>query len=841
MHYVLVTPFIRLANYKTRRMIVLKFGGSSVGKPDRIKNIYNIVKPRVDNGENLCIVCSAFGGVTDQLISMIETAAIGNEKYVEIIESCKQRHYDAAAELLEGDAKIGLLTQIDVLFLKLENVLKGVFLLKEASDRSYDYVMSFGERLSNLSITHFFNASNLPSVFLDARDIIKTNSEFRAARVYKEDSYNNIQEIVNRNQEKTKIITGFIASDQHGRTTTLGRGGSDYTAALFAAATDAKQLEIWTDVDGVLTTNPKVVSSAYPIKEMSYVEAMEMSHFGAKVIYPPTILPVNEKGIPTYIKNTFNPEYVGTLIHDKTDDNSNGAIKGLSSQSDLALLTLSGTGMQGVPGVASRMFGSLAGSNINVILITQASSEHSICVAIKEDKADIAKEVLKGEFVKEIENTDIAEVHVEKDICIIAAVGEAMKDQPGIAGKLFSCLGRNGINIEAIAQGSSELNISFAVKAKDEKKALNLIHDTFFKNTIKTLNLFIVGTGLIGGTLIEQLKNFKQNILESKGIDLKLIGISNSRKMYLDENGIELSNWENLLSKSETEADPEKFVHNMIELNLANSIFVDNTASSRIPDFYKQIINKSISITTPNKVASSASTESYNELNELAKKRNTRFLNETNVGAGLPVISTIKSLRNSGDKITKIEAVLSGSLSYIFNNYTSDLSFHDIVKEAQKLGYTEPDPRDDLSGSDVKRKITILARESGYTINQNDVELSAILPSECMEADTVDDFFESLITHKDYFTDLIKKAEQENKRLRYIASFENNKAKIALASVDSSSPFYNLANSDNMISFNTERYVNSPLVISGPGAGANVTAAGVFSEIMQIANESFNY
>ena len=822
-------------------MIVLKFGGSSVGKPDRIKNIYSIVKPRIDGGENLCIVCSAFGGVTDQLISMIETAAIGDSKYLEIIEACKQRHYSSTEELLTGDARKDLLAQIDILFLKLENVLKGVFLLKEASDRSYDYVMSFGERLSNLSIAHFFNANELPSVFLDARDIIKTNSEFRSARVYKEDTYKNIAEVVERNKSKTKIITGFIASDQHGRTTTLGRGGSDYTAALFAAALNAKQLEIWTDVDGVLTTNPKVVSSAYPIKEMSYVEAMEMSHFGAKVIYPPTILPVNEKGIPTYIRNTFNPDYVGTLISKETTNENNGAIKGLSSQSGLALLTLSGTGMQGVPGIASRMFASLASSNINVILITQASSEHSICVAIKEDKADIAKEVLKGEFSKEIENTDVDEVHVEKDICIIAAVGEAMKEQPGIAGKVFSCLGRNGINIEAIAQGSSELNISFAVKAEDEKKALNLIHDTFFKNTIKTLNLFIVGTGLIGGTLIEQLKEFRQNIRESRGIDLKLIGISNSRKMHIAEEGIELSHWENSLNESEVTADPELFVKSMFELNLANSIFVDNTASSTIPNFYKEIINKSIAIVTPNKVASSASTESYNELNQLAKKRNTRFLNETNVGAGLPVISTIKSLRNSGDTITKIEAVLSGSLSYIFNNYTSNSSFYDIVKEAQKLGYTEPDPRDDLSGSDVKRKITILAREAGYTINQEDVNLSPILPEVCMEAETVDDFYETLLSNKQYFTNMIKEAESKNQRLRYIASFENNQAKVALESVDSSSPFYNLANSDNMISFNTERYINSPLVISGPGAGANVTAAGVFSDIMQIANESFNY
>ena len=821
-------------------MIVLKFGGSSVGKPERIRNILSIVQPRIQAGQDLCIVCSAFGGVTDQLINMIDLASRGDEKYTSIIKACKQRHYDSAEELLDGEHKVNLLSQIDILFHKLENVLRGVFLLKEASDRSYDYVMSFGERLSNLSISHFFNSKEINSVFLDAREVIKTDSEFRSARVYVEESYKNIIDLVEKHAGQTKIITGFIASDQHGRTTTLGRGGSDYTAALFAAALNAKALEIWTDVDGVLTTNPKLVKTAYPINEMSYIEAMEMSHFGAKVIYPPTILPVHEKGIPTYIKNTFNPDYVGTIISNDAQQ-SKGSIKGLSSSDGLVLLTLSGSGMQGVPGVASRLFSSLANSNINVILITQASSEHSICVAIKEEKAQIAREVLKVEFQKEIENKDIAEVHIEEDICIIAAVGEAMKNQPGIAGKLFSTLGRNGVNIEAIAQGSSELNISFAIKSSDEEKALKLIHDTFFHNTIKTLNLFIVGTGLIGGTLIQQLKDFKESILDSKGIDLKLIGLSNSRKMHFDPNGIILNTWETSLAGSEQAANPENFVNQMIKFNLANSIFIDNTASTVLPDYYKKILNNSISISTPNKVASSASFEFYNELKELAKKRNTKFLIETNVGAGLPVISTIKSLRNSGDTITKIEAVLSGSLSYIFNNFSSQSSFHDIVKDAQKLGYTEPDPRDDLSGSDVKRKITILIRESGYNIDQSEVDLNAILPQDCMEQETVDLFFESLIKHNDHFVNMIKDAENRNERLRYIASFVDGKASIALKSVDSSSPFYNLSNSDNMISFNTTRYTDSPLVISGPGAGANVTAAGVFSEVMQIAAESFDY
>ncbi len=821
-------------------MKVLKFGGSSVATPNRIRNIFSIIQPRIAQNENLAIVFSAFGGVTDQLIEMIETAGKGDDSYVNVVQTCKERHYEAIEDLFEGNHRSNELARIDVLFLKLENVLRGVHLLKEASDRSYDYVMSFGERLSNSIIASYYKTQNVNTEYIDARQLISTNSDFRSAKVFKDLSYKNIQEAFKNKEGTTHIITGFIASDQEGKTTTLGRGGSDYTAALFAAALEAEALEIWTDVDGVLTTNPKMVSKAYPIKQMTYIEAMEMSHFGAKVIYPPTIQPVHLKGIPTYIRNTFNPEYVGTLIH-KEVVNNNGSIKGLSSLSGVSLITLSGTGLQGTPGVAARLFSCLASKSINLILITQASSEHSICLAVMEDKSKLAKQTLLEEFTKEIDDKLIDNIDLINDISIIAAVGESMKDKPGIAGKLFSALGRNGVNIEAIAQGSSELNISFAVHAKDEKKALNLIHDSFFLNADKTLNLFFVGTGLIGGTLIEQLKEFKENIRASRGIDLKLIGLSNSRKMSFNANGINLDNWKDDLDNSNEKADPNQFVQKMIELNLANSIFVDNTASNTIPGFYETILDNSISISTPNKVASSSSYESYVNLKKIAKDRNVLFLTETNVGAGLPVLSTIQSLRNSGDEIVKIEAVLSGSLSYIFNNFSTDKSFHDLVKKAQELGYTEPDPREDLNGSDVRRKITILARESGYELEKSEVKVSEILPQECIDASSTEDFFIALKANENYFQKLISESESKNEKLRFIAKFEDKNASIQLLSVDDKSPFYNLSGTDNMIALYTARYINSPIVISGPGAGANVTAAGVFSEIIQIANERFDY
>ncbi len=822
-------------------MKVLKFGGSSVASPERIKHILSILSPRVYTGEKLTLVFSAFGGVTDQLIKTVEEASVGNEAYLTSLADCKKRHFEAIAELFEGQALSNIEENIKALFAKLDNILNGVFLLKEVSDRSYDYVMSFGERLSNTIIAHYFSAQKMTAEYLDARKVMVTNSDFRSAAIYKEETYENIVRHF-KNKEAIQVVTGFIASDKNGKTTTLGRGGSDYTASILAAALDAEVLEIWTDVDGVLTSNPKIVSKAFPIPSLSYNEAMELSHFGAKVIYPPTIQPVLLKEIPLFIRNTFNPDYIGTKIERETQiENNFGSIKGLSSLSEVSLVTVSGTGIQGVPGTAARIFNALAKNKINVILITQASSEHSICFAVLESKASLAEEVINQEFEIEINKNIIQKANIENNISVLAVVGEAMKEQPGIAGKIFSALGRNGVNIEAIAQGSSELNISFAVKSKDEKKALNLIHDSFFKNASKTLNLFVVGTGLIGSTLLDQIKIFSQNLINDKGLEIKIIALSNSRKMLFNENGIDLDDWKNDLNNSEQKADPQSFIKKMIALNLANSVFVDNTASDIFPNLYKEILSNNISISTPNKVSSSGSYEEYQELRRIAKAKNIKLLIETNVGAGLPVISTIETLRNSGDKVTKIEAVLSGSISYIFNNYNKDMSFHDIVKDAQSKGLTEPDPRDDLSGLDVMRKITILAREAGYKINMDDITLDPILPEVCLSAESVDDFYKTLISEESYFNNKIQTADSKNQRLRFIASFENGKASVALKALEETSPFYNLSASDNMIAIYTERYTESPLVIRGPGAGADVTAAGVFSEIIQISTEVFSF
>jgi len=819
-------------------MKILKFGGSSVATSERIKQIHSIVQPRVDAGEKVALVFSAFGGVTNQLIEMLETASLGKDSYKDVFIDCKKRHSDCLQDLFKPDSPV--FDEVEVLFKKLFNVLKGVFLLKEASGRSYDYVMSFGERLSNTIIARYLNENDVEAAYLDARKVIKTNSDFRSASVHRDPTIDLIKNHFAVSGNTIQIITGFIASDELGRTTTLGRGGSDFTASIFAASLMADSLEIWTDVDGVLTCNPNQVSKAFSIPSLSYNEAMELSHFGAKVIYPPTIQPVFSRNIPLYIKNTFNPDHPGTMIGSDTKELNGSSIKGITSMDDISLITVSGSGLHGEPGSAARLFGCLAKDKINVILITQASSEHSICFAVKQGHAERAKVAIEEEFKKEIQEEKVNPALIQNDIAILAVVGEAMKNQPGISGKIFSALGRNGVNVEAVAQGSSELNISFAVKKIDENKALNLIHDSFFHNTSKTLHLYLVGTGLIGGTLLGQMNEFKETLLQEKGLELKIVGISNSRKMHFDKNGIDLNKWKERLANGE-DTNPEAYIHKMIALNLSNSVFIDNTASGIFPALYSIILENNISISTPNKVASSSSFEIYENLKSIAKKKNTKFLFETNVGAGLPVISTIQTLRNSGDQITNIEAVVSGSISYIFNKYSEKISFHDIVKEAQQKGLTEPDPRDDLSGLDVQRKITILARESGYKINLEDVKMDAILPQSCLDAQSVEDFFQELLNNDSYFKELLNKANSENKRLRFIASLSDGKAKVGLQMVDETSPFYGLSESDNMIAFNTKRYTSSPLVIRGPGAGGDVTAAGVFAEIIQISNEVFSF
>jgi bifunctional aspartokinase / homoserine dehydrogenase 1 len=812
-------------------MKVLKFGGSSVASADRIQNIVSIVRPRIDAGEKLTIVFSAFGGITDMLIEMSELASQGKDKYIALYHQFKDRHNTAAKELLSDDKYLAVSAALDDNHETLKDLLKGIFLVREVSPRTMDYVLSFGERNANYIIAMAMSERGIQAEYLDARKIIKTNKDFGSAKV----NFKLTDEAIKTyytDHEKVQIVTGFIGSDIGGLTTTLGRGGSDYTAAILAGALEAEVLEIWTDVDGVLTCDPRKVKQAFTIPQLSYAEAMEMSHFGAKVIYPPTIQPALRKGIPIYIKNTFNPEFVGTRIHKEHDASFKSTIKGISSLGNLSLIRLQGSGMMGVPGVSGRLFTALGKEKINVILITQASSEHSISIAVSDKEAKSAIEAISEEFAKEIEDALIEPIKAEKDLCVVAIIGEQMKNVPGVAGRLFEGLGKNGINIIAIAQGSSELNISFVINKSDEAKALNAIHDSFFLSDTKRIHVFMIGAGLIGSTLLQQMEEQKEILRSQNGLEIKVCGIANTKKMIFDENGIQLSQWKNKLSESSDASDPTGFVDKMIEMNLSNTIFIDNTADSKIPDLYKKIFQASISVATPNKIAASSVYDNYLSLKQLARKHNVQFLFETNVGAGLPVISTMRNLIHSGDRIIKIEAVLSGSVSFIFNNFDGTKPFSQLVTEAKELGYTEPDPRDDLSGADVKRKITILAREAGYAVNTDDVSIHPILPEECMKADSVDSFFDALQKEDAYFDKMLADAKNKGGSLRFIAKAEDGKVSCGVEIVPADSPFYNLAGSDNMIVFTTQRYKQRPLVVRGPGAGAEVTAAGIFAEII---------
>ncbi|MBK9733574.1 MAG: aspartate kinase [Saprospiraceae bacterium] len=771
-------------------MNVLKFGGSSVASADRISNIVEIVKPRIDAGEKITIVFSAFGGITDMLIEMSELASQGKDKYIALFHQFKDRHAAAAKELLSDGAYDDISIGLDDNHDTLRDLLKGIFLVREVSPRTMDYVLSFGERNANYIIAAAMKEHGIDAHYLDARKIIKTNKDFGSAKVNFKLTDSTIQEYYNDNPDQVHIVTGFIGSDTGGLTTTLGRGGSDYTAAILAGALNAEVLEIWTDVDGVLTCDPRKVKKAFTIPRLSYSEAMEMSHFGAKVIYPPTIQPALKKGIPIYIRNTFNPTFTGTLIHKEHDPGFKSTIKGISSLTGLALIRLQGSGMMGVPGVSARLFSALGKEKINVILITQASSEHSISIAISEKETNQAVEAISEKFAKEIEDGLIEPIKAQSGLCVVAIVGEQMKNVPGVAGRLFEGLGKNGINVIAIAQGSSELNISFQ----------------------------------------------RENLKIQNGLEITISGLANTKKMIFAEDGIDIQNWKETLLQSSDMSDSQAFVSKMIEMNLSNSIFIDNTSDNKIPELYEQIFKASISVATPNKVAASSAYKQYNHLKQLAKENNVQFLFETNVGAGLPVISTLRNLIHSGDHIIRIEAVLSGSVSFIFNNFDGSKSFSSLVNDAKVLGYTEPDPRDDLSGADVARKITILARESGYIVETTDVVINPILPENCLKAKDVETFFEVLRLGDEYFTDLLKKAKAENGLLRFEARTENGNVSCGIQIVKQDSPFFNLGGSDNMIVFTTQRYKQRPLVVRGPGAGAEVTAAGIFAEIISAGN-----
>jgi aspartokinase/homoserine dehydrogenase 1 len=812
-------------------MKVLKFGGSSVQTPERIRNVIEIVKA---DKQARVVVCSAFGGVTDQLIATAKLAEKGDESYKNLFKDIEKKHIEAAKELIEIKRQSSVVAQVKNMLNDLEELLEGIFLLKELSKRTLDHIVSFGERFSSYIISEYAKDAGLNAAYLDTRKVIKTNSNFTNAVVDFELTDKLIQEYLSQHTE-LQVATGFIASNPEGVTTTLGRGGSDYTVSIFGAALNALAIEIWTDVDGVMTADPRKVAQAFSVPSLTYEEAMELSHFGAKVIYPPTMVPALKKNVPIFIRNTFNPNFRGSII-DSTHNPDDKAVKGITSISNIALLRVQGSGMVGVAGVSARLFTALAKDSISVILITQASSEHSICFAVKPEDAPSAVKLINNEFALEIERSEIDKIVAEYDLSIVAIVGENMKKTSGVAGKMFQSLGKNGINISAIAQGSSELNISVVIRKEDEVKALRALHQAFFLSDIKVINAFMVGVGLIGSTLLKQMQEQKSYLLKEYNIDFKVIGLANSKKKVTDAKGIDLTAWKDRLANSPEPMTMEGFMQDMIHLNLPNSVFIDNTASATVSNFYEQILSASISIVTPNKIASSSGYQQYNNLKELAKKHDVVYLYETNVGAALPVISTLRDLVNSGDKIMKIEAVLSGTLSFIFNTFDSTTKFSEVVKEAKLKGFTEPDPREDLSCSDVARKILILTRECGYAMESKDIIIHGFIPESCAKAPSVEDFFTELEKADAYFEEMRAKAEKEDKILRCIAKFESGKADIALQAVGREHPFFQLSGSDNIIAFTTARYPERPLLVKGAGAGAEVTAAGVFADMIRIAN-----
>jgi bifunctional aspartokinase / homoserine dehydrogenase 1 len=812
-------------------MKVLKFGGTSVGTPDTIKGLLQILKDYYQRGERFTVVFSAFSKVTDTLIEMATKASKGDEHYRDVLEKVRARHFAAIEQLLEPANRPPVEAHIAANFESLANVLQGIFLLHEVSARSLDFVVSFGERNAAFIIAHAMRQAGIPTEFLDARDVVRTDAHFGAARVDFDETNRRVQAHYAAHPQ-VQSVTGFIGSTPDGITTTLGRGGSDYTAAILGAALHAAAIEIWTDVDGVLTADPRRVKKAFTLPTMTYREAMEMSHFGAKVIYPPTILPALAKGIPLVIKNTFNPSFSGTYISNQPEK-SDAPIKGISSINQICLLTLQGSGLFGVPGIAARLFGALAQAGVNIVIITQGSSESSITFAVSPAQAKLAQRAAEKEFAYEIRERLIEPLKIEDNLAVVAVVGENMRYRPGVAGRLFQALGRNGINISAIAQGSSELNVSVVIGAADETKALNAIHEAFFLSDTKTLHLYLVGVGLIGSTLLQQIEAQAAFLREKRNLEIKIVGLANSRHMVLDANGMELKGWKTALESGETFSMP-RFVEQMRAFNLPNAIFVDNTASESVAGFYEQILDASISISTPNKLAASSPYLQYSRLKQIADRRGVQWRYETNVGAGLPIITTLSDLIHSGDRILKIEGIFSGTLSFIFNNFKSGVNFSDIVKEAKQRGLTEPDPREDLSGADVRRKLLILARETGLPLESHDIQVENILPADCLAAASVPAFLEALEKHDGHFEQMRQQADNQGKALRFVAKLEDGAASISLQAYDQNHPFYFLSGSDNMVVFSTERYRERPLVVRGPGAGAEVTAAGVFAEVIAL-------
>ena len=808
----------------------MKFGGTSVGSVNSILNLKSIVETAAKQ-ENVIVVVSALGGITDKLIKTAEMAVNGNEAFKEEFQQIVARHHELIYSIIQCEEKrTGLLQEVDKLLNELDNIYHGLALINNITPKSEATIVSYGERLSSRIVAALIDGA----VRYNARKFIKTEVKHGKNILANEESDKLIHETFDNSNDRIVIVPGFISQDKDSEEiTNLGRGGSDYTAAIIAATLKADMLEIWTDVDGFMTADPRVINNAYTIHHLSYVEATELCNFGAKVVYPPTIYPVFKANIPIKIKNTFNPDSEGTIIDAHSEDEGR-LIKGISSINDTDLLTVQGLGMVGIVGVNHRIFRALANAGISVFLVAQASSENSTSLGLRHDDSAKACEVLNKEFEKEISMGLMESVHATGNLSTVAIVGENMRHNAGIIGKLFQTLGRNGINVIACAQGGQETNISFVIESDLLRKTLNVIHDSFFLSEYKVLNLFICGIGTVGGSLIEQIASQQETLKKEHGLKLNIVGIANSRHAIFDREGLELDNYRNRLMESK-EFDIYSLREEIIKMNIFNSVFVDCTANAEVASLYGDLLSHNISVVAANKIAASSDYATYNNLKQIARQRNIKFLFETNVGAGLPIINTINDLINSGDKILKIEAVLSGTLNFIFNVLDEDVPMSKAVQLAKEKGYSEPDPRIDLSGKDVIRKLVILAREAGYSIEQEDVEANLFIPQDMFDG-SIENFWAELPRLDAKFEEDRKQLVAEKKHWRFIAKYENGKGSVSLSKVDERHPFYHLEGSNNIILLTTERYKEYPMLIQGYGAGAGVTAAGVFADIMRIAN-----